>query len=134
VHGITGPAQHREQSPAALPVGAVVLLGPPPTRSGRSRCPCPGRSRCPCPGRSRCPGRCPCPGRSRCPGRSGRSRRPGRSRRSDWRSRASRGQPGALAHHRAVTTARAGRRAHQRAQFHHRDRPAGRHRGRGGQQ
>ena len=45
-----------------------------------------------------------------------------------------RGQPGAVAGHRAAAAARAGRRAHQRAQLHHRDRPAGRHRGLGGQQ
>ena len=47
---------------------------------------------------------------------------------------ATRGQPGAIPGHRAGTAARAGGRADQRAQFHHRDRPAGRDRGLGGQQ
>ena len=47
---------------------------------------------------------------------------------------AARGQPGAIAGHRAGTAARAGGRTHQRTQFHHRDRPAGRDRGLGRQQ
>src|SRR5260370_729703 len=86
-HRLACGAQHRHQAATALPVGAVVTLGPAPSRPGR-------------------------PWRAWRPWRLGRA--------------AARGQPGALAGHRAGAAARAGGRAHQRAPFHHRDRPAGR--------
>ena len=47
---------------------------------------------------------------------------------------ATRSEPGAIARHRAGAAARVGGRAYQRAQFHHRDGPAGRDRGLAGQQ
>ena len=82
--GDSAVAQQREQPSAALPVRALVTLGPAPGRGGLR-------------------------------GAAG-------------------GQPGAVPGHRAGGTARIGRGADDRAQFHHRDGPSGRDRGLGRQQ